>query len=240
MIGLVAVQFVFATAYAGGTSKYKVGEKVRMSISNLRFTQLCFGEVEMLERKSKIQQRYKEDSKEDFDHYLEKKAGTAIIGPGGEFYLKDGHHRVRALTELGLKSMWVEVLADLSQPGLKVADFRNLMEMTGSVYLHDCNGSPITWEQLPKDPLDFKNDPYRSLVWLVRETKSLDKFGVSFEEYYIAELFRKHIKLADTKETTIRAAIPAAIKIITSAEAEPLLQRLSAMKRIKCEMAMLW
>ncbi|MFJ2297068.1 ParB/Srx family N-terminal domain-containing protein [Streptomyces sp. NPDC087894] len=98
---------------------------------------------------------------------------TAVVGPGGQLYLTDGHHTFTSLLETpdGGPRMHVRVRITDNFSGLSTGDFWKRMEAEQKVWLRDENARPITVDQLP-DRLgiaNFHNDPFRSLAYFTRD-----------------------------------------------------------------------
>jgi hypothetical protein len=130
---------------------------------------------------------------------------TVVVGPGGEFYLTDGHHTFSTLWEqpdAGPKmKMKVRITDDFSDSA-DVATFWARMQKADKVWLKDGNGQSISPDQLPAHVglQAMHNDIMRSIVYFVREA-AYDKpkeGGVSpeFLEFYWADWLRTRLDLA--------------------------------------------
>ena len=81
----------------------------------------------------------------------------------------DRHHRLRALLGLDPQATtWGYVIADL-----EVSDRHavlQLLDQRGWLYLIDGRGhGPRPAAELPRSLLDLEDDPYRSLVWKLKQ-----------------------------------------------------------------------
>src|SRR5690349_17591713 len=80
------------------------------SIDDLYVTQPNLGMIEVHARAEKIRQMDKDELKK----YLHKKPVPVVIGPGSKVYLINEHHMCRALLEVGVTEVEIEVQAKLS------------------------------------------------------------------------------------------------------------------------------
>ena len=98
---------------------------------------------------------------------------TAVVGPGGELYLTDGHHTLTSFLESpdGGSGMHLRVRITDDLSDLPTAEFWKTMEEKKYVWLRDENNKPIAVDQLPdRLGLDgFDDDKYRSLVYFTRD-----------------------------------------------------------------------
>jgi hypothetical protein len=125
---------------------------------------------------------------------------TAVVGPGGELYLTDGHHTLTSFLEspdggsgMHLRVRITDDLSDLSN-----AEFWKTMEKKKYVWLRDENNKPIAVDQLPNRlGLDgFDDDKYRSLVYFTRDIGyEVPDDAPEFLEFYWGSWLRKSIDL---------------------------------------------
>ena len=109
-----------------------------------------------------------ESSQERLD-YLKRKPVPLVRSATGDCWMVDRHHRLRGL--LGIDSearAWGYLIADLSaSEPLEVLGF---LERQGWLYLFDGRGQgPRLPLELPKSLMDLDDDPYRSLVWKLKQ-----------------------------------------------------------------------
>lgn len=98
---------------------------------------------------------------------------TAVIGPGGKLYLTDGHHTLTSFLEGpdGSTRLPIRLRVTDNFSSLSTTAFWQRMTAGKKVWLRDENNKPLSVEQLP-DRLgitDFRDDPYRSLVYFTRD-----------------------------------------------------------------------
>ncbi|MGE0615327.1 MAG: ParB-like protein [Bacteriovoracia bacterium] len=165
------------------------GEIITMKFKDLRPTQFKVGLLEIDARKGRIAALSEADRRK----YLAEHPVQVIIGPGGEKYLVDGHHLSRALVDLGETEVQVTVLADWSE--MAETDFWEKMQRKNYVLLRDSDGKLHTYQELSQLTLkDLKDDPYRSLAWLVRKSGGYDSVDdIAFQEFRWAEFLREHV-----------------------------------------------
>jgi hypothetical protein len=75
--------------------------------------------------------------------------------------------------------------------------------------------------ELPKRILDLRDDPYRSLAWLVREQNGFKQVSVPYMEFLWGNFFRSRIRIEGGAEGYARA-LSAAMRICHSPEAKDL------------------
>ena len=131
---------------------------------------------------------------------------TVVVGYDGRLYLTDGHHSVsqfKMLADGGDRlKLKVRVVANMSD--IRTADeFWQKMTAQNYTWFRDGNNQPITYHQLPQsmglksetDPDGLTNDPYRSLVYFMRDIgfdKSRMQDGATdFAEFKWADWLRK-------------------------------------------------
>jgi hypothetical protein len=139
-------------------------------------------------------------SAEDFSEYLKKKTGRVVIGPSttpkGEptLWITDGHHLACALVGVRGEKMRVEV--DRNWSDLSRAEFYRRMKEREKFWLYDENGEgPLDPRSLPETIVELRthDDPYRSLVWRMREAEGIEKVATPFAEFKWAQALRRKI-----------------------------------------------
>lgn len=148
---------------------------------------------------------------------LNKKV-PVVRGPGDKLYMIDHHHFVRAMWECGVKTVHVEIKADLSK--LSKKKFWTAMKKLKWAFLFDQLGhGPHNPTYLPDDVRGMGDNKYRSLAWMIRERKGYDKSEKPFAEFYWGEFFRKNLKSADPFSNS---SIQKCMKLCKSAKAKRL------------------
>lgn len=168
---------------------YHVGRVYRVNVEDLRPTQFGIGIREVKIRLKKIEKM----DREELRQYLKEKVGSVIVGPGEEFWLVDGHHLARALELDDDKEMLVRLLHDWSN--LSEDEFYAKMTETKKMWLYDENGRvPHDPRELPKKLSGLKNDPYRSLVYIIKKHGGFRDTKLPFQEFIWANFFRTRIE----------------------------------------------
>ncbi len=168
---------------------FEVGDLVKVKILDVRPTQFSVGAKEIQFRSVKIEGKDEDGTLAD---YKKENAGKVVIGPDGSFFLVDGHHFARALFEMGKESMRVEILKDYSD--LSWNAFWAKLRQKHLCYLRDSRGRLRSPSELPKTIAGLKDDPYRSLSWLVRRAEGYEDLDAPFQEFFWAQYFRRRIK----------------------------------------------
>lgn len=160
-----------------------------VKLSDLHPTQFCIGQREVDDKMSK----YSKMSKKEFNEMLVQKAIPIVIGPGSKLYLIDRHHNATTLIRLGEKVGLAYLKADFSH--LEKKTFWSVMEQCRWNWLYNEDYKKVSPDLLPLGIIELNNDPFRSLTYMLREAKILNKDeSVPFIEFYWAEQIRKHIK----------------------------------------------
>jgi hypothetical protein len=191
--------------------------RCQVAIDKLHPTQFAVGYWEVDRRAAHIPHK----SPAKLKAYLEAHPVLAVIGPGGQPYLVDGHHLCLALLKNGMAKT-VEVRVEANWRGLTQADFWRKMQEHGWVYLYDHKGrGPLDPDKLPHKVTELADDPYRSLAWEVRKRGGYGKTTASFAEFQWAAYFRPRVAIGSSQADFERAA-EAALKICHSPEAKGL------------------
>jgi hypothetical protein len=154
----------------------------------LRPTQVSLG---MKEVEDKVRKLHRMNAKRRLK-YIKDRTVPVVMGPLGEVYLIDNHHFTRACWEIGIKHVFVRVVADLSDSS--VSDFWKFMLDKSWVHPYSQYGNKINISyNLPDNIKGLADDPYRSLAWMVREKGGFDKVSIPFSELKWANYFRYHM-----------------------------------------------
>ncbi|MDA0716718.1 MAG: ParB-like protein [Cyanobacteria bacterium] len=141
------------------------GELLEVPIAQLRPTQLCVGIAEV---RSRLRDFGAEDARERHS-YLNSKPVPLVRGGDGTMWMVDRHHRLRALIEIepGASACGYVVLElESSQPEQAL----EALHRRGWLYLYDGRGlGPLPPSALPKQLTGLQDDPYRSLVWKLKQ-----------------------------------------------------------------------
>ena len=146
------------------------------------------------------------------DAYMRGKVAPVVVGPGNLVYLLDHHHLARVLADTKLSPTLYAVVKG-SHAHLAALDFWKLMTEQQWVFLLDEAGHELKDpSQLPTAIRDMRDDPYRSLAWMVREQGGYNLSGAFFAEFQWANYFRHRIPF-ETTPAGYGQATAAALKI---------------------------
>ena len=140
-------------------------ELFEVSVAALHPTQWCVGLAEVWSR----QQDFARETREARLSELKRKPVPLVRNAGGHLWMVDRHHRLRALLELDRQSTtWGYVIAELDVDDH--AAVLEVLDQRGWLYLFDGRGNgPRPPLELPQSLLDLDDDPYRSLVWKLKQ-----------------------------------------------------------------------
>jgi hypothetical protein len=188
-----------------------------VKIADLHPTQFAVGKREVDLRSEKIAKM----KPGKLQKYLAEHRATIVIGPQGAPYITDGHHICGALVQSKLSTtIEAKVAANLQK--LSPAEFWATMKKNGWAYLYDEKGSgPLNPDRLPRTIAELKDDPYRSLAWVVRERGGMKKSPADFSEFQWAQFFRNRLKIED-RPGGFEKAVEQALAISHSPEAKNL------------------
>lgn len=194
-----------------------VGTKCLIDPAVLHPTQSAVGMREVQMRIAKM----KRWSAKRRERFMLEKTAPIVIGPGNEVYLLDRHHLARLLLESKIAPlMYAEIKGNWT--ALSESEFWAMMKQRQWVYLCDEAGRPLNDpSQLPKRIMDLRDDPYRSLSWLVREQNGYRNVDAPFLEFLWANFFRSRVTIEPGKRGYGRA-LSAAMRICHSPEAKDL------------------
>jgi hypothetical protein len=176
------------------------GAQCLIEITQLHPTQAAVGYFEVKQKAAKLSG--KKPSK--LQEYLAEHMVPIVIGPGGAAYLTDHHHLARALWDAKLsKTVNAKVIENWSDAGpefwkrMKEHIDDTTKEPVPLVYLYDENGNPLPGsETLPKTIADLKDDPFRSLIYILIDAGVLEKDPTPFSEFHEAQYYRQKFKEA--------------------------------------------
>ncbi len=115
------------------------------------------------------QRDFRLESPEEQRRYLKRKPVPLVRNRIGKLWMVDRHHRLRALLEIdSVVTTYGYVIQDLSSKTREEA--LHALQKRGWLYLHDGRGNgPWPARDLPLTLLDLQDDPYRSLVWKLKQ-----------------------------------------------------------------------
>ncbi len=183
-----------------------------INLSQLRPTQFNYGKEYVAKMVEKSM-----TSIDKVQDLLCSKPLSIVIGPKSVpgFFLTDGHHRMKMLEQVSLKSsnkftLLVKVDRNFMEknPNQSKNEFWDSMIENNEVYLKD-NGVAKNPEFLPIRIDQLTNDPYRSLTGYIADDKSNFCFDINlpsygnYAEFYWGNYFRKIDGLDKYNDQTI-------------------------------------
>lgn len=186
------------------------------SFNEIHPTQFVLGKLSI---KSKIEKIEKLAKKGKIQKYLKQKYAPAVIGPDGLFYITDRHHTSFSIFNSKLsnkyKKVYIKVIQNWSQLGTQ--EFSTKMIANHYTWLRDENHKLRNFQELPKHINNLRDDPYRSLAWLVRKNNGFNKIRVSFQEFYWGMFFKEQgIKLNSSSAEAVSSVLKKALKLAKS------------------------
>jgi len=136
-----------------------------VAVADLQPTQMCVGMAEVWNR----QRDFREESPEERRRYLNRKPVPLVRNQLGHLWMVDRHHRLRALLEMvPTITTYGYVIDDLTTGTREEA--LQALHNKGWLYLQDGRGNgPWPAKDLPATLLGLQDDPYRSLVWKLKQ-----------------------------------------------------------------------
>lgn len=132
---------------------------------------------------------------------------TAVVGPGGQLFLTDGHHTYTSFNELadGGPTLNARVIVTDNFSTLSEPDFWARMRDLHKVWLKDERNAPITPAELPGrlGLASMSNDPYRSLVYFTRGI-GYNAGTTEFNEFYWGDWLRLQPGFATLDSANLR------------------------------------
>ncbi len=120
---------------------------------------------------------------------------TAVVGPGGQLYLTDGHHTLTSFWEApgGGPDTRVRLRITGNLKDSTPEAFWSEMQSQGWTWLKDADGKTIAPEQLPASLglKQFANDTYRGVLYFARDVGyGQDDDSPAFQEFYWGQWLR--------------------------------------------------
>ena len=214
---LLPNSFGAATNYVPFAATLSSNSFCTVDISILHPTQCAVGAKEVEMRAEKVRTL----TTKGLENYLRKHVAPIVIGPKGVPYLLDHQHLARVLQRSGAsKVLYAEVKENWSD--LSVQEFWTRMKAHEWVYLHDETGKgPVDPANLPQTIEAMRDDPYRSVAWLVRKDGGYLDTSAPFADFQWADFFRARIHLGNDTNV-LDAAAQEGMKLARSPEAKAL------------------
>ncbi|QEY31316.1 chromosome partitioning protein ParB [Synechococcus sp. RSCCF101] len=191
---------------------------LEVPISALQPTQLCVGLAEVHSR----QRDFALEPAEQRRQYLRRKPVPLVRNAAGDLWMLDRHHRLRALIELDGDGLVFAYIAHNLKESDRLACLR-LLDQRGWLYLYDGRGQgPLLADVLPRSLTDLQDDPYRSLVWkLKQESRIQPQPHIPYHEFRWGAWLRSRC-LPPFSSARLEPALPAARALTRSAAASHL------------------
>jgi hypothetical protein len=136
----------------------------------------------------------------EFSRFMSKRNIQVIRDPMGSFRIFDGHHLALSLQLLEIDEVDVDLHEDFYVPpnrqarvnmDERIEEYRSYMIRNKLVRLVNEFGREIDFEDLPGTPLEMRNNPFRSLAWLLKKAGVFTDLDQPMQEFEYAGLLRK-------------------------------------------------
>ena len=191
-------------------------ELIEVPAAQLQPTQWCVGLAEIWSR----ERDFAQDTRQKRLAYLRGKPVPLIRSADGAMWMLDRHHRLRGL--IGIDpgaTTWAYVVQEL--PTADKNAVLAFLQSQGWLYLYDGRGiGPRPAEQLPNSLLGLEDDPYRSLVWKLKQEGWIKPQPlIPYHEFRWAAWLRSR-PLPPFSSKLLDPALAAARQLVCSAAAE--------------------
>ncbi len=141
------------------------GDLLELPVLQLQPTQLCVGLAEVRARSGD----FRRESVAERRRYLRTRPVPVAVSSAGEHWMIDRHHRLRSLLEVDPNATaFCSVVLELK--GASRGHCLEELNRRGWLYLLDAQGQgPHPPERLPSRLDALEDDPYRSLVWKLKQ-----------------------------------------------------------------------
>lgn len=191
---------------------------IELAVAALQPTQLCIGLAEVRQRRADFVQQNAEERR----RYLKRKPVPLVVSGCGAHWMLDRHHRLSGLlavdpnaTAFGYVVLELETV---DRPGVLQE-----LQARGWLYLHDARGrGPLGVDQLPTSLPGLQDDPYRSLVWALKQDHYIAPAPlIPFHEFRWGAWLRSR-SLPPFGSLRLEPALPAARALVRSKAASHL------------------
>ena len=183
---------------------------LELPISRLQPTQLCLGLAEVRSRA----RDFSLETAAERRRYLRTRPVPVAVSSAGEYWMIDRHHRLRALMEVDAEATaFCSVV--LLLVGASRAHCLEELNRRGWLYLRDSEGrGPLPPERLPMNLGSLGDDPFRSLVWKLKQEGLIRaQPQVPFLEFHWASWLRRR-KLPAFDSMDLSPALPEARRLL--------------------------
>ena len=182
-------------------------------IKALHPTQMTVGLREVAAKR----RQWREHGKDARAEFLGRHMIPAVMGPKNRYYPIDHHHLVRALYDEGVKSILVNVVADLR--AVQKQSFWIFLDHNRWCHPYDASGKRRDFGSIPNSIGELHDDPFRSLAGEVRRAGGFAKESTPFVEFMWSDFFRRRLK-RKAVESDFAAALARAVKLAKSRDAD--------------------
>jgi hypothetical protein len=178
-------------------------------IKSLHPTQITVGYREVAEKR----REWRERGGAKGAAYLGRHMIPVVRGPGDRAYILDHHHLCRALLGEGVTEILVDVVQDLRS--LKRPEFWTYLDNKAWCHPYDAAGQRRSFDDIPSEVSDLRDDPYRSLAGELRRAGGFAKDITPFSEFIWGDYLRRRVK-AKLVADDFPAALTKALKLAKS------------------------
>ncbi|WP_041391050.1 ParB-like protein [Prochlorococcus marinus] len=190
----------------------------KVQVKTLLPTQMCIGLAEVINRKKD----FLIDNKREILEYLKTKPVPLVSNGNGNFWMLDRHHRLRALLEADEHAEAYGYIVTEVKTN-QVSHMLDFLDEQGWLYLYNSRGlGPHPTKYLKENLLELEDDPYRSLVWKLKQEGIIKaKPLIPYHEFRWAAWLRKR-PLPPFNSRNLTPALTKARKFTTSQAASSL------------------
>lgn len=184
----------------------KEGKLLEIPIADLKPTQMCVGLAEVQHRRKD----FATDSLKERRKYLKGKPVPLVHSPAAGFWMLDRHHRLRGLLEIDPSATaFGYVVLELQEVEADLV--LQILQQKGWLYLYNGRGQgPQPPSTLPKNLTELEDDPYRSLVWKLKQEGIIEAAPlIPFHEFRWGAWLRRK-PLPPFSSMQLEPALPAA------------------------------
>jgi hypothetical protein len=184
---------------------FRIGSDLeQVPLGELRPTQLTVG-IKAVTEKS---QRWQGLPEHERRARMAAQLFPAVKGPGGRYFILDGHHTALALFNDKAEFVQIGLVADLSH--LSPDEFWVFLDHRSWVHCYDERGARQPLSCIPSCLQDLRDDAYRSLAASVQRKGGFCQPDEPFFEFLWANHFRSRIDsrlLADDYDKAVESAL---------------------------------
>ena len=192
--------------------KKSIRKLIKINISELHPTQLCVGFAEVESRKKE----FKLMPENEIIKYLQSKPIPLIMNKKNTSWMLDRHHRLKALIEISNNIYCFGYLYEYINSNSD-SETLDILFKKSLLHLYDERGNgPLTTSSLPNSLHALKDDPFRSLVWLLKQEGLISsRPKIPFNEFQWSRWLRKR-PLPPFCSSNLNPALKSARKYVLS------------------------